>query len=93
MPKDQREVETGLINKGFKRREGDHSYFVYESADGKKARAFTKTSHGRGIDIDDHLLSQMARQCGLTRQEFVRLTECPLSREEYEAILRSRNRL
>lgn len=93
MPKAQREIEAGLLNKGFKRRENDHSYFVYESLEGKKARAFTKTSHGRGIDISDNLLAQMARQCGLTKQQFMKLVECPLLRQQYEELLRSAKRL
>jgi hypothetical protein len=93
VPKAKRDIETGLSNKGFKRRENDHSYFVYYAMDGKKSLAATKTSHGRGFDIDDSLLSQMARQCGVTKQQFLRLVECPLQRDEYETILRSSSKL
>ena len=35
----------------------------------------------------------MARQLGLKRHEFVSLVECPLSRDEYEKLLRERGKL
>ena len=38
-------------------------------------------------------LTTMARQLGLKRDEFVGLVECPLSRDEYEKLLRERGRL
>ncbi len=89
MPKDKRDVEAGLLNKGFQQQPGgDHNYFVYVALDGKKALAKTKTSHGRGFDIADSLLGMMARQCALTRAQFLKLIECPLSREDYENLLR-----
>ncbi|MFO1430534.1 MAG: hypothetical protein U1F76_10410 [Candidatus Competibacteraceae bacterium] len=94
MPKDKRDVEAGLLAKGFKQQQGgDHNYFVYVSMDGKKALAKTKTSHGRGFDIDDSLLRMMARQCALTRAQFLKLIECPLSREDYETLLRQTGKL
>jgi hypothetical protein len=61
-------------------------YYIYRTLGGKKALARTHTSHGKGFDIDDHLLAQMARQCGLTKKQFLDLLDCPLSREEYEKI-------
>ena len=33
------------------------------------------------------LLSEMARQCKLTKGQFVELVDCPLSRAEYEQVL------
>ncbi len=37
MPKDKRDVEAGLLNKGFQQQPGgDHNYFVYVALDGKK---------------------------------------------------------
>ena len=38
-------------------------------------------------------LTTMARQLGLKRHEFVSLVECPLSRDEYEKLLRERGKL
>lgn len=86
MPRSKREVESGLVAKGFVRKEGDHNFFIYWTAGGKKSRVFTKTSHS-GKDISDDLLSMMARQCKLTRGKFFDLIDCPLSRVEYEKLL------
>ena len=55
--------------------------------------ARTKTSHGSGRDISDDLLAKMAKQCGLTKPQFLRLVECPLQRPDYETLLREVGRL
>lgn len=95
MPRDKSDVEGGLVRKGFQpiKPGADHNYFIYLSLAGKKARASTKTSHGKSFDIDDHLLGQMARQCGLTKKQFLDLLDCPLSREEYEKLLKQGGKL
>lgn len=85
MPRVKRDVENALESKGFVKKEGDHHYFVYWSVAGKKSRYFTKTSHTPKMrDIPDNLLAQMAKQCGLTKAEFERLVDCPMSRDDYE---------
>lgn len=86
MPRRQTDVERALRAKGFVAREGNHSYFFYYSRSGKKTRVFTKTSHG-AREIDDHLLSRMARQCQLSNGDFARLIDCPLDRNTYESML------
>ncbi len=84
MSRKQSEVEKSLEKKGFERAKGgDHNYFHYHTKAGKKSRVFTKTSHGMR-EIDDSLLGQMARQCRLSRADFDRLIDCPLSRDNYE---------
>ena len=83
MPRKQNDVERSLKTKGFKQREGDHSYFNYYSTTGKETAIFTKTSHG-AREIDDSLLGRMARQCKLSRADFDRLVDCPLDRDSYE---------
>ncbi|MFN0078572.1 MAG: hypothetical protein ACKVY0_19100 [Prosthecobacter sp.] len=95
MPRDKTDVEGGLTRKGFQpiKPGADHNYFIYQSMAGQKARASTKTSHGKGFDIDDNLLSQMARQCGLTKKQFLGLLDCPLSREDYEKLLKQNGKL
>ena len=81
-------VESALKAKGFRRREGDHSYFIYYTEEGKKTSVQTKTSHGRGgADIPDNLISRMAKQCKLRTSEFRALVDCPLSQAEYEELL------
>ena len=88
MPLDRRLVEKGLTEKGFRRIEGDHAFFVYYSESGKKSPVWTKTSHGsRHKEIADGLVSQMARQCKISVQEFKDLIACPLTRRAYEAKL------
>lgn len=86
MPRKQNEVEKSLLAKGFRAREGDHSYFNYYSKTGKKTAVFTKTSHG-AREIDDNLLSRMAKQCKLSNKDFGLLIDCPLDRDSYEAKL------
>lgn len=77
-----------MTAKGFTRAAGDHAFFIYFSAAGKKSPVRTKTSHGTGHkDISDGLVSQMAKQCRLTTKDFRRLVECPLGRADYEAML------
>jgi hypothetical protein len=44
-------------------------------------------------DVPDNLLSQMAVQCKLTRQQFLNLVDCPMSRDGYEAALVERGEL
>ncbi len=86
MPADRRVVESGLLNKGFRQSEGDHHYFIYYTLNNRKTTIKTKTSHGMR-EMDDSLLSQMARQCKLNRGQFIELFKCPLTQEEYERIL------
>lgn len=89
MPRKKSKVESGLKDKGFEQTEGDHHFFVYVTTEGKKTAVRTKTSHTPKMkDIPDNLLSQMARQCKLSKNDFFRLLDCPLDREKYEAILK-----
>ena len=87
MPRDRRDMESGLTFKGFQQTEGDHHFFVYYTADGLKSPVRTKTSHGMH-EIPDNLLGQMARQCRLTRAQFLQLVDCSMDRETYEQLLR-----
>ena len=89
MPRKQSDVEKSLQAKGFRSREGDHNYFNYYSKAGKKTAVFTKTSHG-SREIDESLLSLMARQCKLSNKDFGLLIDCPLDRDTYEAKLIAR---
>jgi hypothetical protein len=83
MPRKQNEVEKSLLAKGFRAKEGDHTYFNYYSKAGKKTAVFTKTSHG-AREIDDSLLSRMSKQCKLSNKDFGLLIDCPLDRDTYE---------
>jgi predicted RNA binding protein YcfA (HicA-like mRNA interferase family) len=86
MPRDRKDVEAALEKKGFLRKEGDHHRFIYHTMGGLKTKVLTKTSHSHR-QIADNILSQMAKQCGLTNKLFGDLIECPLTRDAYEATL------
>lgn len=88
MPRKKSKVEASLRSKGFEQIEGDHHYFVYVTLEGKRTTIRTKTSHTPKIkDIPDNLLSQMAQQCKLNRQDFLQLVDCPLDQAGYEELL------
>ena len=87
MPKDARDVASGLEKKGFRRRENDHAFFHLWIGE-KKTAIYTKISHGER-DIGDNLLSLMARQVRLSKKQFVELLECPLTFAEYIRMLRA----
>ncbi|MBA3756882.1 MAG: hypothetical protein H0X02_11920 [Nitrosomonas sp.] len=80
-----RDVEAALDRKGFTRSTGDHNYFIYFVGD-KKTSVFTKTSYGQK-DIGDSLIGQMAKQCKLSKKDFLRLVECTLPHDGYHALL------
>lgn len=84
MPRPKRQVESGLINKGFRTTESHHRFFLYYTAAGEKTAVRTRTSQGRGIELDDFLLGQMAKQCHLSKADFLQLVDCYLSQTDYE---------
>ncbi len=79
----QNEVETGLGRKGFKRSNTDHRYYILYVNERREAATFL--SHGKNQDIGAPLLSAMAKELGITTNEFIDLVKCPLSAEEYLA--------
>jgi hypothetical protein len=94
LPRKRKDVEAALQSKGFARIEGDHHYFVYFTKGGRKSRARTKTSHSPKVrDVSDSLLGQMARQCLLSKPEFLNLVDCPMNRDEYERILTAKGEI
>jgi hypothetical protein len=88
MPLDRRVVEASLLAKGFRKVEGDHSFFIFHDTSGRKSPVRTKTSHGTSSkQLSDSLVAAMARQCRLPIKDFKDLVNCPLSREAYEGKL------
>lgn len=81
-----RDVESSLERKGFRKRDGHHAFFVYYSTGNVKTGVRTKISHGEK-EVGNRLIGAMARQCRLSKDDFKKLIECPLSREQYEAML------
>ena len=88
MPKHARDVITGLVRKGFQKKENDHT-FLHLFVNGLKTPIYTKVSHGEK-QIGDKLLGAMARQVRLTRRQFLDLIECPLSETAYVDLLRNK---
>ncbi|PRZ45309.1 hypothetical protein CLV89_11655 [Tritonibacter scottomollicae] len=82
------DVEAALLRKGFQKNNTDHSYFHFYDKNGKKTIVNTKTSRGTKYKtLGPPLVSQMARQCKLTKPQFQELVDCTLSHEKYEELL------
>jgi predicted RNA binding protein YcfA (HicA-like mRNA interferase family) len=81
-----RDIQRSLPDKGFSREEGDHIYFSFVH-EGKDCGISTYISHGER-EIGDSLISRMARQVKLSKQDFVRLVGCPMDHGEYVETLK-----
>lgn len=93
-PRKREEVEKQLQRKGFRLTETDHHKLIYYTIAGYKTRVWTKTSRGSSHkDISESNLSHMAKQCFLSKPDFIALLECPLSREKYEEHLISQGHI
>lgn len=84
--RDRVEVEKALTGKGFRLVDTHHHRFIYWTEAGKMTGVQTKTSHSHKV-IDAKNIGKMARQCRLSKSDFLDLIDCPLSREAYEAML------
>ena len=95
MPIKAKLIDSGLCRKGFVKDDRNHRVYTYETINGQKSTTQTMMSHSNreSSDIHDNLVAAMARQCGLTKSDFIKLIQCPLSRDEYEKILRNADRL
>jgi len=94
MPLERCDVETALQKKGFLLSSGDHNFFIYYTQAGQRTSVWTKTSHGSSHKtLGDGLLSQMGKQCGLTKGQFTQLVECPLTRDVFEDMLLKSGRI
>lgn len=76
-----RDISTSLLKKGFKTKDGDHTYFILYIQD-RKTSIFTKISHGKR-EIDDSLIKRMAGQIKLDKNQFMRLIECSIDHDKY----------
>lgn len=56
--------------------------------EGLKTPIRAKTSHGSARDLGDNLLSMMSSQIHLSKNQFLNLIDCPMSREQFEALMR-----
>ena len=60
--------------------------------DGDRTEVFTKMSHGRA-EVGADLIARMAKQCRLSKDEFLQLVDCPMTGSEYVEMLKSRGHL
>ena len=90
MPLKSREVEASLIRKGFRVAQSKHRHFIYFTTSGERTEIVTILSHGGNRDLSRYLERKMSQQCRLTRREFDDLIRCPMSQQQYEALLDER---
>lgn len=87
------DVERALRKKGFVEENASHRVFRLHTDEGKTS-VVTHTSHGSAKeDLGPVLISKMSKQLNLSKNEFLALVECPLSKEELVGLLRDRGHL
>lgn len=86
MPLKANVLESALTKKGFTEdvSKKHKKYAIIKN--GKKTGINTHTSHGHK-EIDDSMLSVIARQMKITRKELYRFADCTLTEDEYMKIL------
>ena len=90
MQRDAHDIESALLKKGFLKADGDHHYFKYQTISGLITPIKTKTSHTpKQKSIGDSLLGKMCKQCHLSKSQFIELVDCPMTRKQYETILKN----
>ena len=89
----RKDVESALSQKGFVLQDdGDHRYYHFCFQGRRVAR--TKVSHGTKYkDLADDLLVAMAKQCRLTKSNFLDLVDCHLTQDGYETRLKEQGLL
>ncbi|GMO57796.1 MAG: hypothetical protein Ta2D_03560 [Rickettsiales bacterium] len=89
MQRERDTIQKSLTKKGFNEIGGDHYFFQYVLTDGTITNIKTKMSRGSSYKTcNDSLLNLMAIQCKLDKKNFINLIDCPLSRDDYEKILK-----
>ena len=73
-------ANQSLSEKGFKAKEGTKHIFYHYMFEGKKTKIVTFMSRPPG-PLGDKLISKMAKQVKLKRNEFIDLVNCPLTKE------------
>lgn len=84
----RRIIIQNLKSQGFKE-ERDRYYIVLKfSNKGAYAGIRTKLSHSsKFAEIDEEQISRMAKQCKVTKKQFVGLVECTVSQAGYLAMV------
>ncbi len=80
------DVEKSLKEKGFRKKENDHTFYHYHSLNGEKTSIFTKVSHS-GKEIGDNLIHCMSKQLKINISFLKKFIECSKSQSDYELFL------
>lgn len=83
---------NALVNKGFERVEGKHHTMFRLIVSGSRTAIRTRISHGQRR-VDDWLLSEIARELHLSKQELLRFVECEIDHEHYVGLMIRRGHL
>lgn len=80
----RRNIESGLLRKGFRKENSDHRLFRFY-VDDKKTGISTFISHGsRHREYGDDLLSKVKRElCMPNKKYLVDFIACPITKERY----------
>ena len=91
MKKDARKVIQSLLKKGFIKKQGaKHALYIFFYGGKKICDTFMSRNDQ---DINDYLLEKMGSQIFLSKSDFIKLVDCPMSEEEYIKILESKDLL
>jgi len=85
------QIRQSLTKKGFVEDKTHHCYF-HLYINGKRTSIYTLLSHGKK-ECGDNLLAKMARELRLKRKEFNDLIDCPLDKETYIQMLKTKGEL
>lgn len=86
-----KKVKQSLVKKGFQEtRKTKHLFYFLYDDNGKRTSVNTHFSNN-AQEINDGLINKMCRETHLNKQQFCDLINCPLSRDDYYEILRSKN--
>jgi hypothetical protein len=85
------EIERALLSKGFRYSDTHHRYLILHVGE-KRTAIRTYVSHN--LEYGDSLLGQVRKQLHLSsRDDVLRLVDCPMSGDEYVAHLRDQGLL
>jgi hypothetical protein len=86
------QIKQALTSKGFVEKSGgDHDKYIYYNQEGKKTQIITLLSRGSSYKVySDSLLGRMVHQLKINKAQLNNLIECPLTREGYEGLLKSK---
>ena len=80
-----------MLKKGFICNNSHHRYLAFH-VNGRKTDIITYISHEKR-ELSDALLSAMARQISLSKEEFLSLIDCTITEEDLLTLYRSNYRI